>query len=140
MVGMLGNNCACIGKENAPDRRQYRTPTRAARHAKKRIASDTSSPTISAEISLEDALRPIDLTEVVCGTASGSARKQIATAVVESLKTTGCLVVRDPRMPLHRNDTFLDLMEDYFSLPDDQKMKDCRPETSYQVSCCWEPQ
>lgn len=139
MAGVLGN-CACVRKENASDRRQR--PKRAACRARKCNAPDTSSPTISAtpvESPFEDDVRPIDLTEVVCGTASGSTRQQIATEVVEALRTTGCLVVRDPRVPLDRNDAFLDLMEDYFSLPYDQKMKDCRPETSYQVSCCCAP-
>jgi hypothetical protein len=43
------------------------------------------------------------------------------------------LVVRDPRVTLHHNERFLDMMERYFGQPADVKLHDARPEVSYQV-------
>lgn len=34
--------------------------------------------------------------------------------VAETLKTYGLLIIKDPRVNQHQNDTFLDLMEQYF--------------------------
>ena len=51
----------------------------------------------------------------------------------ESLMKYSCLAIRDPRVVNADHETFLDLLEAYFSLPTEEKMKDVRPELSYQV-------
>jgi isopenicillin N synthase-like dioxygenase len=71
----------------------------------------------------------IDLTAYLNGEGHGDLPKR----VLESLRNTSCLVVKDPRVTEQQNEDFLDLMESYFSLPREQKMKDARPELSYQV-------
>jgi hypothetical protein len=49
------------------------------------------------------------------------------------LERTGALLVRDPRVSPDANDAFLDLLEAYFSRPDEVKAADARPELAYQV-------
>lgn len=49
------------------------------------------------------------------------------------LKSTGALVVRDPRVDASKNDRFLNTMEAYFARPTDVKLKDARPDLAYQV-------
>jgi non-haem dioxygenase in morphine synthesis N-terminal len=71
----------------------------------------------------------IDFTAYLNGDGPGDLPKR----VLESLRNTSCLVVKDPRVTEQQNEDFLDLMESYFSLPREQKMKDARPELSYQV-------
>jgi isopenicillin N synthase-like dioxygenase len=41
--------------------------------------------------------------------------------------------VRDPRVTEENNQRFLDMIEDYFNQPEEQKLKDARPELGYQV-------
>ncbi|KAF6250741.1 Clavaminate synthase-like protein [Scenedesmus sp. NREL 46B-D3] len=55
--------------------------------------------------------------------------KQLA----ECLARTGCLVVRDPRVSAAANDTFLDMLESYFSRSGEAKQAEARPELAYQV-------
>uniref|UniRef100_A0A383VB58 Isopenicillin N synthase-like Fe(2+) 2OG dioxygenase domain-containing protein n=1 Tax=Tetradesmus obliquus TaxID=3088 RepID=A0A383VB58_TETOB len=55
--------------------------------------------------------------------------KQLA----ECLARTGCLVVRDPRVPAAANDTFLDMLEGYFCRSEEQKQAEARPDLAYQV-------
>lgn len=55
--------------------------------------------------------------------------KQLA----ECLARTGCLVVRDPRVPASANDTFLDMLEGYFCRSEEQKQAEARPDLAYQV-------
>lgn len=45
----------------------------------------------------------------------------------------GAFAVRDTRVTEQQNSDFLDLMEDYFDQEWDAKLKDARPELSYQV-------
>lgn len=49
----------------------------------------------------------------------------------DALHKYGVCVVRDPRVDQKHNDTFIDMMEKYFSLTD--WVRDARPEWSYQV-------
>eukprot|EP00775_Hariotina_reticulata_P010695 gene10695-10852_t len=44
--------------------------------------------------------------------------------LADCLSSTGCVVVRDPRVATSDNDTFLDLLEQYFSRPAEEKMQD----------------
>lgn len=71
----------------------------------------------------------IDFTSFLNGNDPGDLPKR----VLESLRNTSCLVVKDPRVTFEQNEDFLNLMEAYFSQPREQKMKDARPEQSYQV-------
>lgn len=45
----------------------------------------------------------------------------------------GALVVRDSRVTEEDNEKFLDLLEDYFALPNEELKRDERPEFGYQV-------
>ena len=65
--------------------------------------------------------------------ASTAAVHALAEGVAESLRRTGCCIVRDPRVQEADNDRFLDMMECYFSQPWETKLKDTRPQLHYQV-------
>jgi len=54
-------------------------------------------------------------------------------ALAETLKETSCLIVKDPRVTEEDNNRFLDMMEKYYELPHEIKMKDVHPELSYQL-------
>jgi isopenicillin N synthase-like dioxygenase len=54
-------------------------------------------------------------------------------AMSEYIHRTGILVVRDPRVSSGDNDSFLDLMQRYYSQPEEVLMEDARPEIFYQV-------
>ena len=49
----------------------------------------------------------------------------------DALHRYGVCVVRDPRVDQKHNDTFIDMMEKYFSMSD--WVRDARPEWHYQV-------
>ncbi|KAI8056148.1 hypothetical protein BDF22DRAFT_674076 [Syncephalis plumigaleata] len=51
----------------------------------------------------------------------------------DALREYGALLVRDPRVTQEDNEHFLDMVEDYFAQPEEQKMKDVRKELSYQI-------
>ncbi len=53
--------------------------------------------------------------------------------LVEILRDTSLVIVRDPRVSSEDNDRYLDLMERYFAQPDEVIAKDKRPEFHYQV-------
>lgn len=59
--------------------------------------------------------------------------KENGDKVVESLRNTGCLIVRDPLVTEEDNNRFLDLMESYFEQENSIKLEDARPELGYQV-------
>lgn len=56
----------------------------------------------------------------------------------EALITYGALVLHDSRVSESDNDTFLNLLEDYFAQPEDLLKKDERPELSYQIGATLE--
>lgn len=56
----------------------------------------------------------------------------------EALITYGALVLHDSRVSEHDNDTFLDLLEDYFAQPEAALRRDERPELSYQIGATLE--
>lgn len=58
---------------------------------------------------------------------------QHETKVAEAFKATGVLIVRDPRVNEDDNNSFLDLMEEYFSQDYEAKVPDMRPDIFYQV-------
>lgn len=53
----------------------------------------------------------------------------------KALLDYSALAVRDPNCTEQENSSFLDLMEDYFSQSTELKLKDSRPEYSFQVGC-----
>lgn len=55
------------------------------------------------------------------------------TKAADALITYGALVLHDSRVSDHDNDTFLDLLEDYFAQPEADLRKDERPELAYQI-------
>ncbi|CAG8646992.1 4718_t:CDS:1 [Acaulospora colombiana] len=55
--------------------------------------------------------------------------KKAANALVDY----GALLLKDPRVTEEDNSQFLNLMEDYFAQPYEKKLKDARPDLSYQV-------
>ncbi|KAK0465592.1 uncharacterized protein EV420DRAFT_1262645 [Desarmillaria tabescens] len=58
--------------------------------------------------------------------------------VADALIVYGALLLRDSRVSEQDNNTFLDLLEDYFAQPEDILKKDERPELSYQVGATLE--
>jgi isopenicillin N synthase-like dioxygenase len=75
----------------------------------------------------------IDISAWVLGERDSAAVKAACLSVAESLRETGALVVRDPRVSEADNAAFLDMVERYFAQPREAKMKDVRAELSYQV-------
>ncbi|CCC08471.1 hypothetical protein SMACR_02016 [Sordaria macrospora] len=51
----------------------------------------------------------------------------------KALITYGALVLHDSRVAEKDNETFLDLLEDYFAQPEEELRKDERPELSWQI-------
>jgi isopenicillin N synthase-like dioxygenase len=54
-------------------------------------------------------------------------------AIAHCLTKYGCLVIRDPRVTMEDNDTFIDQMEKYYEQPKNVKLADIRPDVFYQV-------
>lgn len=73
------------------------------------------------------------LSEREQGLAPSAAVLDICKEVARILSETGIVIVRDPRVNEQQNNTFLDLMEDYFSQPTEVKLLDARPEIGYQL-------
>ena len=65
--------------------------------------------------------------------AGDPAVERLCRQVSDTLRETGVLVVRDPRVSYADNAAFLDMMELYFSQSHEAKMKDVRAELHYQV-------
>lgn len=54
-------------------------------------------------------------------------------AAAESLKKFGAVLIHDPRVVAADAETFLSMMERYFSQQRDKKLADARPHLFYQV-------
>lgn len=67
----------------------------------------------------------------------GEPAEAVAVSMARCLSETGCLIVRDPRVGKAENETFLNLMEEYFDQPEEVKLRDARPELHYQVGNPW---
>jgi hypothetical protein len=65
--------------------------------------------------------------------AGDAAVQDACRQVAECLRDTGALVVRDPRVSPEDNQSFLDLMEQYFGQDHEAKLADARAELCYQV-------
>jgi len=58
---------------------------------------------------------------------------EIAKAVADGFCRYGIVIIRDPRVSQELNERFLTLMENYWDLPKEEKMKDTRPDYHFQV-------
>lgn len=86
--------------------------------------------TMAAESkSLSETVTQVDITDYLRGGLDLPACQALA----HSMKTFGAVLVRDPRVGQTECDTFLDMMERYFSQPFEKKIVDARPHLSYQV-------
>ncbi|RKP27938.1 hypothetical protein SYNPS1DRAFT_32319 [Syncephalis pseudoplumigaleata] len=74
----------------------------------------------------------IDL-NIYFGDKTSEAARAECRKAADALRDYGALLVRDPRVTQQDNEHFLDMVEDYFAQPDEQKAKDIRKELSYQI-------
>lgn len=58
---------------------------------------------------------------------------KISSDILKQCHQYGILIVKDPRVSERDNDIFLDMLEKYYQQDDDIKLKDARPEYSYQA-------
>lgn len=75
----------------------------------------------------------IDLDLFLNNPPSSPAVQAECARAANALITYGALILHDSRVAPETNDTFLDLLEDYFAQPDEVLRKDERPELSYQI-------
>eukprot|EP00736_Rhodelphis_marinus_P005228 Rmarinus@m.20228 len=59
--------------------------------------------------------------------------KNVCKEISDNFRRTGVIIVRDPRVSEDDNNRFLDLLERYWDQPDEEKLKDERPQWGYQV-------
>ncbi|KAG1654992.1 hypothetical protein FOA52_008883 [Chlamydomonas sp. UWO 241] len=59
--------------------------------------------------------------------------QRLCRAVSNSLRSTGCAIIKHPAVSTRDNDGFINMMESYFAQGHDAKMADVRPELHYQV-------
>jgi len=79
-----------------------------------------------------EALPVVDLSPYLDNPDSDEA-KEACKKVADIIYNTSCLVIKDRRVPEEKNSRFLDMVERYFDQPTEVKMKDVRPQYSYQV-------
>ena len=79
------------------------------------------------------ALPVFDLDVFLNGSTDDQDIVNLCTALASCLRSSGALVVRDPRVNHSSNERFLSLMERYFSQTTEAKMQDVHPELAYQV-------
>ncbi|EIW87012.1 Clavaminate synthase-like protein [Coniophora puteana RWD-64-598 SS2] len=84
-------------------------------------------------MSLSETLPVIDLDVFLSQPENSEAAQQECTKAANALVTYGALLVHDSRVSEDDNNTFLDLLEDYFNQPIDALKQDERPELGYQV-------
>ncbi|KAL1843525.1 hypothetical protein VTJ49DRAFT_1118 [Mycothermus thermophilus] len=75
----------------------------------------------------------IDLDVFLQQPRDSEALKAECARAADALITYGALVLHDSRVSMSDNDTFLDLLEDYFAQPEEDLKKDERPEFAYQI-------
>lgn len=78
---------------------------------------------------LQLAVGKVDMTAFIQGTSDPDSCAILAA----SMHHFGAVLVRDPRVDASDSDTFLNLMERYFSQPREKKLVDARPHYFYQV-------
>ena len=92
--------------------------------------SDKSTDIPESEANSTD-IPIIDLSSFLSGDAKD--READCKMVSKCLHELGLLIIKDPRVSYQDNDTFIDMMEEYYSQPFDVKAKDIRKEFHYQV-------
>ena len=90
----------------------------------------SSEPTAASADQSQDEIPIVDLSAFMEDPTSPAARAEIE-KVARGLVDFGCLVIKDPRVDETHNDTFVDMLEEYFAISDGKR--DARPEISYQV-------
>ncbi|KAL7784572.1 hypothetical protein V8C37DRAFT_395698 [Trichoderma ceciliae] len=75
----------------------------------------------------------IDLDVYLNNPAASPAVQAECSRAASALITYGALLLHDSRVSEADNDTFLDLLEDYFAQPEDDLRRDERPDLSYQI-------
>ncbi|EAQ91708.1 hypothetical protein CHGG_03643 [Chaetomium globosum CBS 148.51] len=86
---------------------------------------------LAQELSMD--LPVIDLDVFLNQPRDSSAVQAECVKAAEALITYGALVLHDSRVADQDNETFLDLLEDYFAQPEADLRKDERPELAYQI-------
>ena len=79
----------------------------------------------------------VEVFDLTAAVRNGERDADFCTRLARCLHETSCLIVRDPRVSVHDNDRFLDLMERYFTQPMSKKIQHAHPELRYQVG--WMP-
>ncbi|KIO08583.1 hypothetical protein M404DRAFT_134307 [Pisolithus tinctorius Marx 270] len=82
---------------------------------------------------LSETLPVIDVDVFLSGDGTSPRIQEECRKAADALITYGALLLHDSRVSEDDNDTFLDLMEDYFAQPLADLERDQRPELSYQV-------
>ena len=96
---------------------------------------------VQAQLATSPAEQPLpvfDLSPALEHQAPGSNQpnaevEALAHQLATCLQQTGCLVIRDPRVQMADNETFLNMMERYFGQSMEAKLADVRSELHYQV-------
>ena len=127
---------SCIGAQRGVEAARRRCFTQGQRQAQRGLQLARRKLTCHAEQGQTSAMQ-LPVVDLSAALHSGTGDVAHHT-VLQSLRDTGCVVVRDPRVPSDNNDAFLDMMEQYFARPREQKMADCRPEAHYQVQAALE--
>ncbi|EAA29816.3 Clavaminate synthase-like protein [Neurospora crassa] len=86
---------------------------------------------VPQEISMD--LPVVDLDVYLNNAVDSPEVKAECEKAAKALITYGALVLHDSRVAEKDNETFLDLLEDYFAQPEEELGKDERPELSYQI-------
>ncbi|KAF9225484.1 Clavaminate synthase-like protein [Gyrodon lividus] len=82
---------------------------------------------------LSETLPVVDLDVFLSEEESSQRVQEECKKAAVALITYGALLVHDSRVSEEDNDSFLDLVEDYFAQPPEELKKDERPDISYQV-------
>ncbi|KIJ22056.1 hypothetical protein PAXINDRAFT_6177 [Paxillus involutus ATCC 200175] len=82
---------------------------------------------------LSETLPVIDLDVFLSEEESSERVQEECKKAAVALITYGALLVHDSRVSEEDNNSFLDLVEDYFAQPPEELKKDERPDISYQV-------
>ena len=80
-----------------------------------------------------NAIPVVDLAPLLAADADPAAVAAACSAIAAALISTGCVVVRDPRVDERDNARFLDLLQAYFAQGAAVNAADVRPELHYQV-------
>ncbi|RPD64815.1 Clavaminate synthase-like protein [Lentinus tigrinus ALCF2SS1-7] len=82
---------------------------------------------------MSDVILPIVDLDVFLSNPDSEASVKECKKAADALITYGALLLHDSRVSEEDNNTFLDLIEDYFAQPEELLKKDERPELGYQV-------